>query len=214
MVVWENGRMKKSDYRKFIIRGDDGRGGSAGNGALPRLNDDFSSMHEAVTRRYRRLQEEHKELPSLILIDGGIGQLHAATQALESLQIINQPVASIAKKEEILYILGQEDEPIVLEHHSPVLHLIQQIRDETHRFAVTFHRQRRGKRQTQSALSEIPGVGPKTAQKLLKEFGSVANIQRAGIEKLTTVVSRKSAEKILAGLGHSPEHSNQDSKEH
>jgi excinuclease ABC subunit C len=200
MVVWENGRMKKSDYRKFIIRGDEGRREGGGNGALPRLNDDFSSMREAVTRRYRRLLEEKKELPSLILIDGGIGQLHAAAQALDSLQIINQPVASIAKKEEILSVLGQEDEPIVLERHSPVLHLIQQIRDETHRFAVTFHRQRRGKRQTQTALSEIPGVGPRTAQKLLKQFGSVTNIQRAGIEKLSAVISRKSAEKILAGL--------------
>src|SRR5438094_5495371 len=200
MVVWENGRMKKSDYRKFIIRGE---GGDADNGALPRLNDDFSSMREAVTRRYRRLQEEKKELPGLLLIDGGIGQLHAAAQALELLQIINQPVASIAKKEEILYVLGQENEPIILEHHSPVLHLIQQIRDETHRFAVTFHRQRRGKRQTETALSEIPGVGVKTAQKLLKEFGSVANIQRAGLEKLSSVISRKSAEKILSQLGAS-----------
>ena len=213
MVVWENGRMKKSDYRKFIIRGE---GGDAGNGALPRLNDDFSSMREAVTRRYRRLQEEKKELPSLILIDGGIGQLHAAAQALESLQIINQPVASIAKKEEILYVLGLEDEPNILEHHSPVLHLIQQIRDETHRFAVTFHRQRRGKRQTRSALSDIPGVGPKTAQKLLKEFGSVANIQRAGVEKLSAVISRKNAENILAHLEHPSEYSNstEHSNEH
>jgi len=199
MVVWENGRMKKSDYRKFIIRGN------GGDGPLPRLNDDFSSMREAVTRRYRRLQEERKELPSLVLIDGGIGQLHAAAQALESLQIINQPVASIAKKEEILFVLGQEDEPIVLERHSPVLHLIQQIRDETHRFAVTFHRQRRGKRQTHSMLSDIPGVGPRTAQKLLQEFGSIANIQRAGVEKLSEIISRKSAEKILAGLLHSEE---------
>jgi excinuclease ABC subunit C len=196
MVVWENGRMKKSDYRKFIIRGD------GGDGTLPRLNDDFSSMREGVTRRYRRLQEERKELPSLILIDGGIGQLHAAAQALESLQIINQPVASIAKKEEILFVLGQEDEPIVLERHSPVLHLIQQIRDEAHRFAVTFHRQRRGKRQTHSMLSDIPGVGPRTAQKLLKEFGSIANIQRAGVEKLSEIISRARAEKILAGLQH------------
>src|SRR6266403_113668 len=201
MVVWENGRMKKSDYRKFIIRGEDGRGEPGENGKLPRLNDDFASMREAVTRRYRRVLEEKKELPGLILIDGGIGQLHAAAQALESLQIINQPMASIAKKEEILYVFGQEDEPIVLERHSPVLHLIQQIRDETHRFAVTFHRQRRGKRQTETVLSEIPGVGEKTVQKLLKEFGSVANIQRAGVEKLSSVVSRKSAEKILAQLG-------------
>src|SRR5213078_4159805 len=196
MVVWEKGRMKKSDYRKFIIRGDEGSDGNP-----LRQNDDFASMREAVTRRYRRLQEEKKELPGLILIDGGIGQLHAAAQALESLQIINQPVASIAKKEEILYVLGQEDEPIVLERHSPVLQLIQQIRDETHRFAVTFHRQRRGKRQTQTALGEIPGVGVKTAQKLLKEFGSVANIQRAGLEKLSSVISRKNAEKILSQLG-------------
>ena len=201
MVVWEKGRMKKSDYRKFIIRGDEGRDEEGGNGNPLRQNDDFASMREAVSRRYRRLQEEKKELPGLILIDGGIGQLHAAAQALESLQIINQPVASIAKKEEILYVLGQEDEPMVLERHSPVLHLIQQIRDETHRFAVTFHRQRRGKRQTETALSEIPGVGAKTAQKLLKEFGSVANIQRAGLEKLSSVISRKSAEKILGQLG-------------
>jgi len=211
MVVWEKGRMKKSDYRKFIIRGEQQRGeqggveeGSDGNPLRPiRQNDDFASMREAVSRRYRRLQEEKKELPGLILIDGGIGQLHAAAQALESLHIINQPVASIAKKEEILYVLGQEDEPIVLERHSPVLHLIQQIRDETHRFAVTFHRQRRGKRQTETVLSEIPGVGAKTAQKLLKEFGSVVNIQRAGLEKLSSVVSRKSAERILNQLGDS-----------
>jgi excinuclease ABC subunit C len=202
MVVWENGRMKKSDYRKFIIRGE-----FAGNGALgtdPSVpwtqNDDFASMKEAVTRRYRRILEEKKPLPSLILIDGGIGQLHAAADALESLQIINQPLAAIAKKEEILYVYGQEDEPVKLDRHSPVLHLIQQIRDETHRFAVTFHRLRRGKRQTKTALSEVPGIGPLTAQKLLREFGSVANIQRAGIEGLSKIVSRKSAEKILAYL--------------
>jgi excinuclease ABC subunit C len=210
MVVWEHGRMKKSDYRKFIIRGEEASSekekspfpqiGAGANGALRWQNDDFASMREAVTRRYRRLQEEQKPMPSLILIDGGIGQLHAAAHALESLQIINQPIASIAKKEEILYVLGQEDEPVVLDHHSPVLHLIQQIRDETHRFGVTFHRQRRGKRQTTTALNEIPGVGPRTAQKLLKEFGSVANIRRAGIEDLSKCISRKSAEKILESL--------------
>jgi excinuclease ABC subunit C len=216
MVVWENGHMKKSDYRKFIIRGDEGRGENSIN-PLPNdpapndpfpiaripisKNDDFASMREAVTRRYRRLQEEKKPLPSLILIDGGIGQLHAAAQALDSLQIINQPLASIAKKEEILYVFGQEDEPIVLEHHSPVLHLIQQIRDETHRFAVTFHRQRRAKRQTKSALTGIPGVGPRTAQKLLREFGSVINVRRAGLEKVGRVIPRKTAEKLFEQLG-------------
>ena len=201
MVVWENGHMKKSDYRKFIIRGDEGRGDQAGNGIPYSKNDDFASMRETVTRRYRRLQEEKKPLPSLILIDGGIGQLHAAAQALDSLQIINQPLASIAKKEEILYVFGQEDEPIVLEHHSPVLHLIQQIRDETHRFAVTFHRERRAKRQTKSALDGISGIGPRTAQKLLREFGSVSNVRRAGLEKISQVIPRKTAEKLLEQLG-------------
>ena len=98
-------------------------------------------------------------MPGLILIDGGIGQLHAAAQALESLQIINQPMASIAKKEEILYVLGQEDEPIMLERHSPVLHLIQQIRDETHRFAVTFHRQRAGRGRRRQRLLKSRGLG-------------------------------------------------------
>ena len=192
MVVWENGRMKKSDYRKFIIRGDQARGLAQGS----RQNDDFASIFEAVTRRYRRLQEEKKPMPTLILIDGGLGQLHAAAQALEGLQIINQPMASIAKKEEILYLLGQEDEPIILEHHSPVLHLIQQIRDETHRFAVSFHRQRRGARQIKTALLEVPGIGPATAQKLLQRFGSVSNLQRASQEELSRMVSRRSAEKI------------------
>jgi excinuclease ABC subunit C len=201
MVVWENGHMKKSDYRKFIIRGDEGRADQAGNGIPYSKNDDFASMRETVTRRYRRLQEEKKPLPSLILIDGGIGQLHAAAQALDALQIINQPLASIAKKEEILYVFGQEDEPIILEHHSPVLHLIQQIRDETHRFAVTFHRERRAKRQTKSAFDGIPGIGPRTVQKLLREFGSVANVRRAGLEKISQVIPRKTAEKLLEQLG-------------
>jgi excinuclease ABC subunit C len=197
MVVWENGRTKKSDYRKFIIRGNERTGLAQGN----RQNDDLASMFEAVTRRYRRLQEEKKSMPGLILIDGGLGQLHAAAQALEALQIINQPMASIAKKEEILYVLGQEDEPIILERHSPVLHLIQQIRDETHRFAVSFHRQRRGARQTKTALLEIPGIGPVTAQRLLQRFGSVANLQRASKEELSRMVSKKSAEKIRQYFG-------------
>ncbi|HEY2821260.1 MAG TPA: excinuclease ABC subunit UvrC [Candidatus Acidoferrum sp.] len=271
MVVWENGRMKKSDYRKFIIRGDfagrpipepvidkpkplapepdtvliaESHAEEEGSvetisisesadvtdaavvsntpePALPAVpevtiplarvipinsrpaytqNDDFASMREAVTRRYKRVLEENKPLPSLILIDGGIGQLHAAAEALESLAIINQPLASIAKKEEILYFYGQENEPIKLDRHNPVLHLIQQIRDETHRFAVTFHRLRRGKRQTKTALSDVPGVGPATARKLLREFGSIANLQRAGIDALSKVISRKSAEKVLAHL--------------
>lgn len=198
MVVWEDGRMKKSDYRKFIIRGE-AYGDTAENRAQV-LRDDFASMREAVERRYRRLQEEKKALPSLILIDGGIGQLHAAAQALEKLEIINQPVASIAKKEEILYVLGREDEPIVLERHSPVLHLIQQIRDETHRFAITFHRQRRSSRRLRTSLTDIPGVGERTAQKLLQRFGSVARLRRMSVDDLAAALPRAQAQRVYEAL--------------
>jgi excinuclease ABC subunit C len=187
MVVWEKGKMKKSDYRKYIIRGEWG-------------NDDFASMRETVERRYRRIQAENKPMPSLILIDGGLGQLHAAAQALEKLEIINQPVAAIAKQEEILYLLGQEDEPIRLPGHSPLLHLIQQIRDETHRFAVGFHRQRRARRTLTTELGEIPGVGERTAQKLLRRFGSVAQVRRASVEDLSRVVARSLAQRIAGHL--------------
>jgi excinuclease ABC subunit C len=196
MVVWEDGRMTKSGYRKFIVRGDWG-------------NDDFTSMREIIERRYLRLQAEKKTFPSLILIDGGLGQLHAAAAALEKLEVINQPVASIAKQEEIIYVLGQEDEPIRLEHHSPILHLIQQIRDETHRFAVSFHRQRRSKRTIQTGLENIPGVGPRTAQKLLRRFGSITQLRSASVEQIARVVPRPLAERVsahLAGTAQSPLH--------
>jgi excinuclease ABC subunit C len=198
MVVWEDGRMKKSDYRKFIIRGEAMQEGAEKREGL--LRDDFASMREAVERRYRRLQEAQQPLPSLILIDGGIGQLHAAAQALEKLEIINQPVASIAKKEEILYVLGREEEPIVLERHSPVLHLIQQIRDETHRFAVTFHRQRRSSRRLRTSLTDIPGIGERTAQKLLRRFGSVARLRELSLEDLAAELPRAQAQKVYKGL--------------
>jgi excinuclease ABC subunit C len=198
MVVWEHGRMKKSDYRKFIIRGE--TAGGADVAGL--LRDDFASMREAVERRYRRLQAEKRAMPSLILIDGGIGQLHAAASALDKLEIINQPLASIAKKEEILYVLGREDEPIVLERHSPILHLIQQIRDESHRFAVTFHRLRRGRRQLRSQLTEVPGIGERTAQKLLRKFGSVANLRRLSLEELAAAIPRTQAERLFDRLQH------------
>lgn len=184
MVVWEDGRMKKSDYRKFIIRSVDGV-------------DDFASMREVVTRRYKRLQEEKKSMPSLILIDGGLGQLHAAAEALSSLEIINQPLASIAKREEIIYVLGQEDEPVVLDHHSPVLHLVQLIRDEAHRFAVTFHRKRRQMRDRSTELLEIPGVGARTTRRLLEHFGSVQAVKQAEAAALSSVVTRAQAEAIL-----------------
>ncbi len=202
MVVWEAGRMKKSDYRKFIIRGEAAIEGEAAQpGGL--LRDDFSSMREAVGRRYRRLLGEGKPLPSLILIDGGIGQLHAAAQALEKLEIINQPMASIAKKEETLYVLGREDEPIILDRHSPVLQLIQQIRDETHRFAITFHRQRRSSRRLRTSLTEIPGVGERTARKLLRKFGSVARLKELTVEDLATELPRAQAQRVFAGLHES-----------
>jgi excinuclease ABC subunit C len=175
MVVWEDGKMKKGDYRKFIIKTVSG-------------NDDFASMREVVTRRYQRLREEKQPFPGLILIDGGIGQLHAAADALESLGVINQPLASLAKKEEILYVLGQESEPIRLDRHSPVLHLVQTVRDEAHRFAVTFHRQRRDSKRLTSELLEIPGVGPKTARKLLATFGSIERLKQATDEELAAVV--------------------------
>ncbi len=187
MVVWEAGKMKKSDYRKFIIK------------SVPQ-NDDFASMKEVVGRRYRRLQEEKKPLPDLVLIDGGLGQLHAAAAALEDLGIINQPVASIAKREEILYVLGRENEPVALDHHSPALHLIQQIRDEAHRFAVTFHRARRTKREVTTELLQIPGVGEKTARKLLNQFGSVSNLRGISLEEMAQVVKRSQAKLVFEHL--------------
>ena len=183
MVVWEDGKMKKSDYRKFIIRTVEGV-------------DDFASMREVVTRRYKRLQQEEKDMPSLVLIDGGLGQLHAAAEALESLEIINQPLAAIAKREEILYVYGQEKDPVVLDHHSPVLHLIQLIRDEAHRFAVTFHRKRRQMRDRFTELLEIPGVGESTTRRLLEHFGSLQAVKQADAAALSAVVTRGQAEAI------------------
>src|ERR1041385_1467272 len=184
MVVWEDGRMKKSDYRKFIIKTVEGV-------------DDFASMREVVPRRYKRIQEENKKMPSLVLIDGGLGQLHAAAEALESLEIINQPLASIAKREEIIYVYGQENEPIALDHHSPVLHLVQLIRDEAHRFAVTFHRKRRQIRDRSTELREIPGVGESTTRRLLQLFGSVQAVRKADVEAIAAVVTKSQAEAIL-----------------
>ena len=183
MVVWEDGKMKKSDYRKFIIRTVEGV-------------DDFASMREVVTRRYKRLQDEQKAMPSLVLIDGGLGQLHAAAEALEKLEIINQPLAAIAKREEILYVFGQEKDPIALDHHSPVLHLIQMIRDEAHRFAVTFHRKRRQIRDRSTELLQVPGVGERTSRRLLEHFGSLQAVKQADTAALSAVVTRSQAEAI------------------
>jgi excinuclease ABC subunit C len=189
MVVWEDGKMKKSDYRKFIIKTVEGV-------------DDFASMREVVTRRYKRVCQEMKSddkklMPSLVLIDGGLGQLHAAAQALDALEIINQPLAAIAKREEIIYVYGQEDDPIVLDHHSPVLHLVQQIRDEAHRFAVTFHRKRRQMRDRSTELRDIPGVGESTTRRLLEHFGSLQAVRQADVSALSSVVTKTQAQAIL-----------------
>jgi excinuclease ABC subunit C len=188
LVVWENGAMKKAEYRKFQVKTVTGV-------------DDFASMREVVGRRYKRLLEEKKAMPSLILIDGGVGQLHAAYDALAAIGIQpgvpGQPaLASIAKREEVLYVHGQEQEPIVLERRSPVLHLVQMIRDESHRFAVTYHRKRRQMRDRDSELDTIPGVGPRTRQRLLEHFGSVRAIGQAGPDALTAVVSATTAARI------------------
>ncbi len=190
MVVWEDGRMKKSGYRKFIIRSVIG-------------NDDFASMREAVTRRYTRLKEDNQPMPDLVLVDGGLGQLHAAAEALEAIGIINQPLAAIAKREEIIYVLGQENEPVKLDRFSPVLHLVQSIRDEAHRFAVTFHRTRRNAARLTSELAEIKGVGQATMGKLLRHFGSTERVRQATEHELRSVVGRTAARRITAHYAQS-----------
>jgi excinuclease ABC subunit C len=184
MVVWEDGKMNKSEYRKFIVR--DVRG-----------VDDFASMREVVGRRYKRVRDENKPLPSLVLIDGGLGQLHAAAEALERLEITNQPLAAIAKKEEIIYVYGQEDDPVVLDRHSPVLHLVQMVRDESHRFAVTFHRKRRQMRDRASELLEIRGIGERTRQRLLQHFGSVRAVQQADAAALSAILNKTQTQAVL-----------------
>jgi len=183
LVVWEDGKMNKQAYRKFKVKTVSGI-------------DDFASMREVVERRYRRLQAESQPMPSLILVDGGLGQLHAAADALESLGLTTQPLASIAKREEIIYLYGNEDEPVVLDRRSPVLHLVQMIRDESHRFAVGYHRQRRAMRDRESELLSIPGVGPQTRQRLITHFGSLREVQSATAESLAAVVPAKTAETI------------------
>ncbi|MEI9969713.1 MAG: excinuclease ABC subunit UvrC [Terracidiphilus sp.] len=253
LVVWEDGKMNKSAYRKFKVKTVAGV-------------DDFASMREVVERRYRRIRDlaaavsdsqtdgsarsikpaagthevsaheiesrgksvagthevsghdfsraeknakevgalapegrssnEPATMPSLILVDGGLGQLHAAADALESLGFTSQPLASIAKREEVIYLYGNEDEPIVLDRRSPVLHLVQLIRDESHRFAIGYHRQRRAMRDRDSELLNIPGVGAQTRQRLLTHFGSLRDVQQATAESLAAVVSRKTAETI------------------
>jgi excinuclease ABC subunit C len=163
-------------------------------------NDDFASMREVISRRYGRLKAENLPRPGLVLVDGGLGQLHAAAGALEELGITDQPLASIAKREEWIYVYGQEHEPIVLDRFSPVLHLVQMVRDEAHRFAVTFHRTRRNANRLRGELDQIPGIGEKTVMKLLRHFGSIERVREASEAELERVAGAVAARRVRDAL--------------
>jgi excinuclease ABC subunit C len=188
MVAFVDGVPKKSDYRKFRVK------------SVAGAPDDFASMREVVGRRYRRLLEEGRDLPDLVLIDGGKGQLGAAVEALEGLGLGEQPVASLAKKEELIFLRGR-DAPIGLARTSPVLQLVQRVRDEAHRFAVGFHRQARSTRTLRSELDEIRGVGPTKRRKLLSRFGSVRGVRGASEAELVAVVGKATAARIRGHFG-------------
>jgi excinuclease ABC subunit C len=190
MVCFEEGLPRKPDYRTFRIRGVAG------------APDDFASMREVVGRRYRRLLEEGKELPDLIVIDGGKGQLGAAMEALAELGLGHQPLVSLAKKEEVLFLPGRE-EPVVLPRSSPVLQLVQRVRDEAHRLAVGFHRRTRDRRTLHSELDEIPGVGPARRKKLLSRFGSLRGVKAASLTELAASVGSATAARIRSYLDRS-----------
>jgi excinuclease ABC subunit C len=220
MVVCEDGRMRRGEYRKFRIRGDEQRlrprraedkaippeataSVRGGGGAPPPVNNDFAAMHEVVQRRYRKLLEQGGPFPDLIVIDGGKGQLEAAYHALEELGLANLVAVGIAKKEELLYTREHVD-PIALAPNDPALLLIQQIRDEAHRFAVTFHRQARTMRDLRSELDHVPGIGPRRRKALLTTFGSVAGVRRATREELSAAVGAKVADAVLAFFASRP----------
>ena len=191
MVVCENGKMNRAEYRRFKIKTVEGA-------------NDFASMHEAVFRRYRRLLDEGKPLPDLVMIDGGKGQLGAAAAAVRELDLEALPMIGVVKpprrhnQVSHLLVKGREHEPIFLDSHSPVLRLIQMIRDETHRTAVAYHRKRRELRDFTSELSEIPGVGEKRKTRLLRNLGSIQRVASASVAELTPFVGRKTAEEIHA----------------
>ena len=191
MVVCEDGRMKKSEYKKFRVRG-----GSPDSRLPASKPDDFAAMHEVVHRRYRKVLEEGGPFPDLILIDGGRGQLSAAYEALEEIGLGNLVAVGIAKREEVLFTRDRP-EPIVMPEHDPALLLIQRIRDEAHRFAVTFHRKARSMRDLRSALDDVPGIGPRRRRALLTAFGSLAGVRRATREELAAVVGPKAAATVI-----------------
>src|SRR5437763_11038349 len=189
MVVCEDGRMRRGDYRKFRIKGE--------------TQNDFAAMHEVVQRRYRKLLEHGGPFPDLVIIDGGKGQLEAAYKALEELGLSNLVAIGIAKKEELIYTREHVD-PIALASNDPALLLIQQIRDEAHRFAVTFHRQARRIRDLRSELDHVPGIGPRRRKTLLTTFGSLAGVRRATREELSAAVGAKVADAVLAFFASRP----------
>jgi excinuclease ABC subunit C len=207
MVVCEDGRMKKGEYRKFRIRGRLAQL-STSNIQLPTSNDDvvsgfsrtlpddFAAMREVVQRRYRKLLEEGGPFPDLLLIDGGKGQLTAAYEGLQSIGLGNLVAVGIAKRDELLFTRDRQ-EPFALPENDPALLLLQRIRDEAHRFAVTFHRKARSMRDLRSALDAVPGIGPRRRRALLTAFGSVAGVRRATREELVAVVGAKAAAAVI-----------------
>ena len=186
LIVFDRGEPLKKEYRKYKIKTVEGI-------------DDVASIYEVVKRRYSRVLEENKRFPDLILIDGGKGQLNSAVRALRELKIEDIPVISIAKKEELIFIPGKK-EPVVLEKSSPCLRLIQRIRDEAHRFAITFHRKLRTYHSFKSILDEIPGIGEKRKLILLNKYKSLEEIKKASEEELTNLIGRKVAREILMRL--------------
>ena len=193
MVVCEDGRMKKSEYRKYRIRGLGAPGAQGVAGAKP---DDFAAMKEVVGRRYRKLLEQGGPFPDLILIDGGTGQLNAAYEALEAIGLANLIAIGLAKKEELVFARDSAL-PMAIDAHSPALRLLQRIRDEAHRFALTFHRQQRTSRDLRSELDAIAGIGSRRRKQLLTQFGSVQGVRRATREELTRVVGARAASAII-----------------
>ena len=180
-VVFTEGLPDKPRYRRFKMSNEQ--------------NDDFANMFEAVTRRYRRMKEEGQDFPQLVLIDGGLGQLHAAEAALKELALDHLELGSLAKKEELVFRPGAS-EPLRIPKSSPVLQLLQRIRDEAHRFAITYHRALRAKRTLQTELTQIPGIGPVTAKKLLQTFGSVARVREATEAEVSEVAGRAAAARV------------------
>ncbi len=211
MVVCDGGRMQRSEYRKYRVRGlgfvakewsnqlihdDLERNETEKQSAVGPKPDDFAAMEEVVFRRYRRLLDEGKPFPDLVLIDGGKGQLTAAYRAFEKLGLVNLIAVGIAKKQEALYARTLV-EPVILPRHSPALRLIQRTRDEAHRFALAYHRRARTKRNLRSEIDQIPGIGARRRKALLERFGSVANVRRASREELQPVIGAKLADVVI-----------------